>query len=66
MSPLFKNQLIPIQIENYSSEGDGVGHVDGCAVFVRGALRGETVQARILKVSKTCAWAKVEQVLSLP
>lgn len=63
MSELRKNQICTLTIENYTSEGDGVGRLDGFAVFVKGALRGETVSAHILKVSKACAWAKLERVL---
>ena len=59
-----KNQLIPLEIEGYSSEGDGIARLEGMAVFVKGAIRGETCLVKLLKVGKTSAWGKVEQVLS--
>ena len=59
-----KNQLIPLEIEGYSSEGDGIARLEGMAVFVKGAIRGETCLVKLLKVGKTAAWGKVEQVLS--
>lgn len=63
MAELAKNQLHVLTIEGYTSEGDGVGRIDGMAVFVKGALRGETVEALLLKVGKRCAWARVSRVL---
>ncbi len=59
-----KNQLIPLEIEGYSSEGDGIARLEGMAVFVKGAIRGETCLVKLLKVGKTAAWGKVEAVLS--
>ena len=47
--PVTKNQLVTLSIDGYGSEGQGVGRVDGYAVFVPGALPGEMVQVRILK-----------------
>lgn len=59
-----KNQCIPLEIEGYSSEGDGIARLEGMAVFVKGALRGETCLVQLLKVGKTAAWGKVVEVLS--
>lgn len=59
-----KNQRIPLEIEGYSSEGDGIARLEGMAVFVKGALRGETCLVQLLKVGKTAAWGKVVEVLS--
>ncbi len=58
-----KNKIYPLEIEGYSSEGDGVARLDGMAVFVKGALKGELCQVMLLKVGKTAAWGKVEQVV---
>lgn len=58
-----KNKIYPLEIEGYSSEGDGVARLDGMAVFVKGALQGELCRVKLLKVGKTAAWGKVEQVV---
>ena len=58
-----KNQIVTLSIGGYSSEGDGIARLDGMAVFVKGALRGEECRVRLLKVGKTAAWGKVEQVI---
>jgi 23S rRNA (uracil1939-C5)-methyltransferase len=44
---------IKAHIESISHEGHGVAHVDGKAVFIEGALPGETVQYRTLNSGKT-------------
>jgi 23S rRNA (uracil1939-C5)-methyltransferase len=51
------------RITGYTSDGEGVCRVDGEAVFVPGALAGEECRLRIVNVGKTCAHAKLEQVL---
>ena len=48
MEQLAKNQLHTAEITGYTSDGAGVCHIAGRAVFVKGALAGETWQVRIL------------------
>lgn len=57
-----KNEIIALDITGTNSEGDGIARVgaDGYVVFVRGALPGENVRARVVKVSKR--WAQAEAV----
>ncbi|GHU96896.1 23S rRNA (uracil-5-)-methyltransferase RumA [Clostridia bacterium] len=61
-----KNDIVTLDVVGYNSEGFGVARVDGLVVFVRGAVRGSGVRARILKVSNTVAWARVEESVSQP
>ena len=64
MEQLAKNQLHTAEITGYTSEGAGVCHIAGRAVFVKGALVGETWQVRILKVTSAAVYGKAEQCLS--
>lgn len=48
----------------YASDGTAVARVDGLAVFVKGALRGETCRVEIEHVGHRAAWAKVLEVTS--
>jgi 23S rRNA (uracil1939-C5)-methyltransferase len=41
-----------------------VARVDNQVVFVKGAIFGETCRIRILRVTKTVAWAKIEEILT--
>ena len=62
--PLRKNEIHSVSISGYSSDGEGVARIDGQVVFVRGAIEGETCSVRILRVTKTVAWAKIEEIIS--
>ena len=59
-----KNQIYPLTIEGYSSDGAGVARLDGQVVFVQGALKGELCQVQLLKVGKSAAWGRVVQVVN--
>ena len=63
MSELQKNQLHTAAVTGYTAEGLGVARVDGRVVFVHGGVRGEVCSLRILKVRKSVAYARVEEVL---
>ena len=43
--PVRLGQVLELTITGYTSEGQGVARVEGLAVFVSGAIRGETVRA---------------------
>ena len=58
-----ENRILPLTMENYGSDGEGVTHLpDGMACFVKGAMRGETCRVRLVKVGRSCAWGEVEEV----
>ena len=63
MTELAKNQTCEVNIEGCTAEGQGVARIDGRAVFVAGALPGERCTIKILKVSKTAIWAKLDELL---
>lgn len=50
-------------IDAYSAEAAGICHIDGCTVFVPGTIVGEKWEIRILKVLKSCAYARGERLL---
>lgn len=57
-----KNRTYRARIEGYTSEGLGVARIDGQAVFVHRALRGEDCDVLILKVLKNAAFGKAVRV----
>lgn len=63
MDTLKKNQKYTVTIEAYSSEAAGICHINGCAVFVPGAIPGEQWEIKILKTLKDRAYAKAETLL---
>ena len=58
MEMVQKNKEYIVTIEGYNSEGAGVARIDGRAVFVRNALKGEVWHIKILKVSSSVVYAK--------
>ncbi|MBW8014162.1 23S rRNA (uracil(1939)-C(5))-methyltransferase RlmD [Lactobacillus helveticus] len=57
-----KNQIIDLEITDLSYEAMGVAHYNGMTVFVTNAIPGEVVSAKILKVKKNFAFAKIEKI----
>ncbi len=60
---LKKNDIVDVIIEDMSDEGLGIGHASGMALFVKDAVVGDTVRAKVVKVKKTYAFARTEEVL---
>ena len=60
---LIKNQIYETVITDYTSEGQGVAHIEGCAVFIPNAVAGEKVRVRIEKAQKTWAVGKITEIL---
>lgn len=59
---MHKNQILTLKITDLSYEAMGVAHYQGITVFVNNALPGETVAAKILKVKKRYAFAKIQHI----
>ena len=60
---LIKNLIYEALITDYTAEGQGVAHIEGCAVFVPNAIAGERVRLRIEKAQKTWASGKIVEIL---
>ena len=60
---LIKNQIYEALVTDYTAEGQGVAHVEGCAVFLPNAIAGERVRLRIEKAQKTWASGKIVEIL---
>ncbi len=58
-----KNELAVVTIEDMGSDGFGIGKVDGFALFVKDAVVGDRVEARIVKSKKNYAYARLEKVI---
>lgn len=57
-----KNELVRVTIEDFTKSGEGIGHANGYTLFVKDALIGDTVLARITKSKKGYAYARVETI----
>ena len=58
-----KGQIVHLTIEDMTGEGQGVGRSDGMAVFVKGAVVGDIVEAELTKVKKNYAFGRLCKIL---
>ncbi|MCB2361903.1 23S rRNA (uracil(1939)-C(5))-methyltransferase RlmD [Clostridium estertheticum] len=61
--PVKKNEDYIITIDNLGYEGEGVGKIDGFTVFVAGAIVGEKVLIKIVKISKNFGFGKLLEII---
>lgn len=59
-----KNQIFTGEITGCTSEGLGVARFEDRAVFVKGAIPGETCEIKIIKITKTAVYGRLEQVIT--
>ena len=60
---LIKNQIYEAIVTDYTTEGQGIAHVEGCAVFIPNAVAGERVKLRIEVAKKNWAAGKIVEIL---
>ena len=58
-----KNDEIVLQIEDMGIDGEGIGKADGLTLFVKDAVIGDKVRAKVMKMKKTYGYARLMEVL---
>lgn len=58
----YKNQIVTVLIEDMGNEGEGIGKIDGYTLFIKDAVIGDTVQAKITKVKKNYGFARLMNI----
>jgi 23S rRNA (uracil1939-C5)-methyltransferase len=58
-----KDDVIVLKIEDMGVDGEGIGKLDGLTFFVKDAVIGDTVEAKIMKMKKSYGYARLLQVL---
>lgn len=61
--PYKNNDLLKLKIEGMTHDGNGVGKADGFAVFVPFTAIGDEIKARLVKVNKTYAFGRLEELI---
>lgn len=59
-----KNDLLTLKITGMGSEGEGIGKVDGFPLFIKDALPGDVIRAKVLKVKKAYGYARLMEILT--
>ncbi|MCS7461229.1 23S rRNA (uracil(1939)-C(5))-methyltransferase RlmD [Paenibacillus doosanensis] len=61
--PVAKNEEVEADIVGIGHEGEGVGRVNGFTLFIQGALPGERVLVKVLKLKKQYGYAKLLRII---
>ena len=59
-----KNDYLTVTIEDMSSEGEGIGKVDGFTLFVKDTVIGDVAEVKIMKAKKSYAYARLEKLIT--
>ncbi|MDD6232226.1 MAG: 23S rRNA (uracil(1939)-C(5))-methyltransferase RlmD, partial [Frisingicoccus sp.] len=59
-----KNDLVTLKITDLGSSGEGIGKVDGFTLFVKDALIGDVVQAKIIKLKKNYGYGRLMEIVT--
>lgn len=62
---LIQNQIYTATITDYTIQGQGIAHVEGCAVFILNAIAGEVCEIQITKAAKTWAAGRIRRILEV-
>ena len=62
---LIQNQIYTATITDYTIQGQGIAHVEGCAVFIPNAIAGEVCEIQITKAAKTWAAGRIRRILEV-
>ena len=54
-----KDDIITVVISDMGTDGEGIGKIDGFTFFVKDAVIGDEVEAKIMKVKKGYAYARL-------
>ena len=60
---LKKNDIIELKIQDMGSEGEGIGRYEGFTFFVKGALPGDEILAKVMKLKKNYGYARMERIV---
>jgi 23S rRNA (uracil1939-C5)-methyltransferase len=61
--PVMKNEDYVAEIVGLGHDGEGVGRVNGFTLFIPGALPGEKVRTKVVKLKKQYGYGKLLEVL---
>lgn len=59
-----KNDVVTVRIEDMGTDGEGIGKVDGFTLFIKDALIGDVVEAKLMKVKKNYGYARLMNIIT--
>lgn len=58
-----KNDIVTLEIVDCGTDGEGIGKADGFTVFVKDAVIGDTVKAKIMKAKKNYGYGRLMEII---
>ena len=58
-----KNDIVTLEIVDCGTDGEGIGKADGFTVFVKDAVIGDTIMAKIMKAKKNYGYGRLMEIL---
>lgn len=58
-----KNDELILDIEDLGTEGEGIGKIHGYTLFVKDALTGDRIRAKVMKTLKNYGYAKMLEII---
>ena len=58
-----KNDIFEMKIEDITAEGEGIGRVNGYALFVKDAVTEDIVRVKVIKTKKNYGYGKIEEII---
>ena len=59
-----KNDILTLDIEDCGVDGEGIGKADGFTVFVKDAVIGDRIKAKIIKAKKNYGYGRLMEVIT--
>lgn len=59
-----KNDMVTVRIEDMGTDGEGIGKVNGFTLFIKDALIGDVVEAKLMKVKKNYGYARLMNIIT--
>lgn len=61
-APVAKDDLVTVTITDMSEDGEGIGKTEGFALFIKDAVVGDQVLAKVIAVKKGYGYARVVEI----
>ncbi|MBO4911877.1 MAG: 23S rRNA (uracil(1939)-C(5))-methyltransferase RlmD [Butyrivibrio sp.] len=59
-----KDDVLTVDITDIGNDGEGIGKINGYTLFIKDAVIGDKVRAKVMKAKKNYAYAHLEEVIS--
>ncbi|MGN1377523.1 MAG: 23S rRNA (uracil(1939)-C(5))-methyltransferase RlmD, partial [Dorea sp.] len=59
-----KNEMVTVTIEDIGVNGEGIGKVDGYTLFIKDAIIGDVVEAKVMKAKKNYGYARLMNIVT--